>query len=76
MGMDEEILGLGYINSDQEHVMVSLRNPSLLNCPPHIAGGPRLLQFALTIENADSLRNQLDEFLEDHSERACEGQGR
>jgi len=56
----EEICRPGYINDDQQHVLISIKNPTLTSEYPR----PALLQFAVKIENAVALRDALNAFLE------------
>jgi len=58
----EEICRPGYINDDQQHVLISIKNPTLTSEYPR----PAMLQFAVKIENAVALRDALSAFLEEH----------
>ena len=54
--MSEEI-SIGHINDDRAHVLISVREPSLVNCRKDFA------QVAITIENAIVLRAELNVLL-------------
>ena len=60
---EESIAGVGYINDEHKHALISIFNPALLN--------PRrdYLQFAITIETAIQLRAALNAFLNQHGIR-------
>ena len=61
---NQEVLGpFGYINDEHRHVLISIRDPSLLNAIPQ---GGDILQFALTIDTAIALRAELNAFLTAH----------
>jgi hypothetical protein len=67
----EEVCRPGYINDDKQHVLISIRNPSLTSQYPR----PDMVQVAITIENAKALQMELAAFLERHeSARMSEGE--
>lgn len=57
---DERIAEVGYINPDQQHALVSIYNPALLN------PGSDFVQVAVSIKGAIKLRDELDAFLAMH----------
>ena len=61
--MVEEIAGIGYINDERKHVMMSIRDPSLCNLP---RGHNSFVQVVITIDNAILLRAMLNKFLTEH----------
>jgi hypothetical protein len=62
MNGDQEVCRPGYINDEKQHVLISIKNPSLTSEYPR----PAMVQFAVTIENAAVLRDALDGFLRQH----------
>jgi hypothetical protein len=63
--MSEEVLGIGYLNADKAHLIVTVKEPTLWN-----ANGKRSVQIVLTIESARELDRQLNEFLRNHGPAA------
>jgi hypothetical protein len=60
--MTEGDVAVGYINCDERHVLISIRNPTLTSeCPR-----PDFTQVAITIEAALDLQARLADFLEHH----------
>ena len=56
----ERIAEVGYINEAQQHALISIYNPPILNA------GSVFVQVALTIQGATKLRDELDAFLASH----------
>ena len=61
----EEVRPVGYINGHMKHVLITIRDPTLVN------GGLRrdFVQVAITIESAIVLRAELNAFLKEHDVR-------
>lgn len=60
----EVVYPVGYINDDRQHVMISIRNPTLLQ-PDR-----KFVQVTITIGNAVVLRDSLNAFLDAHEKQA------
>ena len=60
----EHIGGVGYINDQMQHVLLSFCNPSLQSA------SPGFVQVAITIDTAITLRAELNAFLAQHGVKA------
>lgn len=57
----QKLAGLGYINEDEAHILISIKNPSLA-----IVDGREFAHVAITVKTAVGLRDTLSEFLRVH----------
>lgn len=60
--MNDDSIRVGYINDDQQHALISVKNPNVTSEYPR----PKIVQFAIEIERADDLHGILGEFLRQH----------
>lgn len=61
MNDDQERIGpLGYANDERTHLLISIFGPSILN------PGEDFVQVALSIDNAITLRAELNAFIKQH----------
>ena len=58
----ERVCEVGYINDQLKHVLISVLNPSLCNAQRPT----KLVQIAITIDSAITLRAELNAFLKAH----------
>jgi hypothetical protein len=62
----QEIAGLGYINDERRHCLISVREPSLATCGRCDLVGKEMIQITISIETACELRAKLNHFLAKH----------
>jgi hypothetical protein len=58
--MAEEVRGVGYINGERKHAMISVAAPTIINARKNFA------QLVITIDTARELERQLNNFLQAH----------
>lgn len=69
MGADDrQEVSAGYINMALDHVMVSVKRPTMIN----IHDDKNFVQVVLTMGGALALRNQLDRLIASHGSDASE----
>lgn len=64
--MAERVAEVGYINADEEHALISIFEPPLLNATTSQWKDRTSVQVALSIDTARLLASNLQAFLEAH----------